>query len=248
MYVVKTFRLIRLGNFFHIILGMLVVRQRLTYEDVDNFFVIFVVFGVLMYGGIYAFNNYADQKRDSKHPLKKNRVLVLGLLSAKHVLMLSFFVIMVSLVLGYTLIPQLFRLQLVLLVLNFFYSFILKNTDQLFASAVVSITHPIRFILGVVMANGDITRYWPYYLLIWSGLFSMVTYKIQYEDDTYSFWLIRSIRIFLAILFVGMFAWAVGSSPSVLVLGYYVFHYGVGAVVFNSTCSMKKIFNSYWLT
>src|SRR3989344_1204955 len=62
---------------------------------------LFFVFGPLLYGGIYIFNDIVDLKYDQKHPIKKGRLLASGGIKVKTAKFISLCLIIISLTLGF---------------------------------------------------------------------------------------------------------------------------------------------------
>jgi len=60
---------------------------------------------------------------------------------------------------------------------------------------------PLRLMVGVTVAGGNIGEYWMWYVLVWAGVVMEVSRKIQHEHRRYSGIMLKTLRVFLLMLF-----------------------------------------------
>lgn len=89
-------------------------------------FLAFISFSLLSSGG-YIINDLADLSHDRAHPTKKYRPLARGLISRPLISIVGVILIFSSLYLAFSITPAFFLLSIFYIILQFFYSIMLKN-------------------------------------------------------------------------------------------------------------------------
>ncbi len=147
-------------TFILVILGALLFAP-FTYALFANLIVVYLSFNVLLYGGLYILNDLADIENDKKHPQKRFRPLPAGKITPKVAFILSLGCVILGLAISYfTFGTLIFALCVLFIVANQFYTRLAKKVPylEIFANA---ITHPMRFLLGVLLVGAVI----PYVLV-----------------------------------------------------------------------------------
>jgi decaprenyl-phosphate phosphoribosyltransferase len=145
-----------------VILGALFFASEIDFALIKALVGLFVSFVILFYGAIYTLNDIYDLKSDQKHPLKKNRPLASGNVSAKSAKIFSAILIGAGLVtcflfFGYKMIV----FYALFFALNIFYTCFAKKIPY-FELVINAASHPLRFLMGVQLVSNQI----PYYLLL----------------------------------------------------------------------------------
>ena len=114
---------------------------------------LYLSFNVLLYGGIYTFNDIADRKSDVLHPFKRNRPIAAGRVSVRTGTAFAIMSIALGLLSGFFLFDaSVMACYAAVLTFNAFYSMKARNlryADVLFNS----LTHPTRFLMGVLLTG-----------------------------------------------------------------------------------------------
>jgi 4-hydroxybenzoate polyprenyltransferase len=115
-----------------------------------------LLLGVLAFccfaSSIYIINDYRDIDDDKKHPVKSKRPLASGAVSKKVAVLISLFLILLGLVIGYSIKEKFLFVLVIYFVLNLGYSFGLKNIPIL-DIVIVAIGFVLRIKGGAVIAN-----------------------------------------------------------------------------------------------
>lgn len=225
----KFLRVHRALNFVHVLIGMLVVKGAdFGLPDTLLFLKAWLIFFFLLYCGLYGFNNYFDAEEDKKNGLKNDRVFARGLIGEKTAMAAIVLLITASFLATWLFLRQALWFWFFFLIANVLHTLVLKRINLFLAYFVTSITHPAKFALGLFLAGGRILDFWPILLMIWMGLFSCLTLKVDHEEPDYKkSGLGRWLRL------IGLSVWlACGilllSSKTTLSLAaaYYFLHYG----------------------
>ncbi len=155
------FGLIRTHDFLtfaQTIMGFLAIDRTIDANSLLLVFKYILILGPGLYGGIYIFNNIMDYRLDKHSSSKQKRPLVSGQISIKtawtlfavHLLISVISIILVS-------SSLLSFFALFFLVSNVFYTLIAKKIPYLEIIS-CSITHPARTLLGIILAQGNISR------------------------------------------------------------------------------------------
>ena len=117
---------------------------------------LYISFNVLLYSGIYTLNDLRDLKSDLQHARKRNRPLPSGRIPVRNARYFAAVLIAAGLISARILFgPPIFAVYLAVLGLNVFYSFFARNVAYL-DIAVNTATHPLRFLLGVLLTDRGI--------------------------------------------------------------------------------------------
>ena len=155
---IKVCRLHRTINFSFMAFGALYSNHFVLNLDLlIKILMIYSIFGILLYGGIYSFNNYVDRFDDFKDKNKKNRLIPSGKLKPKNVFLLSSILIAISFVLGFVFLRDLILFQIYLLVTNIIYTTFLKYRNVYLSIITVATTGPTKFLLGYFAIQKNMT-------------------------------------------------------------------------------------------
>lgn len=107
---------------------------------------------------VYIINDIVDRENDREHPKKKNRPIAKGSISVSNAIILSFFIFLSSASLAlYLNIPTAIVVS-IYLVMNIFYSFILKNV-VLIDVFTIAIGFVLRVVVGAISINVEISTW-----------------------------------------------------------------------------------------
>lgn len=181
---VRTSRLRKTLNWNFIFLGYLLSRNfNISLPDFFRLFKVYLILGLLMYGGLYSINTYADRKRDRRDEKTSTRLLASGLINSKEVLIWGCILTALSLVLGVIFTKDLLIFQLILIFINLAYSFYLKDTYCFFAIPAVALTGPIKVMIGVFLTGTNILDF--SYLYTVHYMMSMSFHTIKWVRRPY---------------------------------------------------------------
>ncbi|VAW76845.1 hypothetical protein MNBD_GAMMA12-2591 [hydrothermal vent metagenome] len=117
----------------------------------------YLVFNVLIYGGLYTFNDIIDAKADSQHPIKKMRAIPAGKVSVVAAANFSALLILSGISIAYYyLSSNVFSILLLFIGLNFAYTLYFKHIIYL-NLAIVAGTHTLRLLLGITLVDATIS-------------------------------------------------------------------------------------------
>jgi hypothetical protein len=130
-------------------------------------------FNVLVYGGLYTFNDVVDAAEDARHPVKRARPIPSGTVSRTGATVFAFSLIGAGLALGHALLPgQSFWTLPGFIALNLLYTLVTKRIPHL-GLGFVAATHTLRLVLGASL-SGHIPD--PAVIAsFWLGLFALAT-------------------------------------------------------------------------
>ncbi|PLC05989.1 hypothetical protein CY658_02750 [Variovorax sp. RO1] len=202
-------------SFISVIAGALFFAEPDFRFPVTAIFQCYVLFNVLLYGGIYTFNDIIDVAADAAHGTKKNRPLPSGQLGIGPASLFCALLIGVSLYFS----QRLFSNDVLLIFLAFVaanaaYTLALKKIPYAGLS-IVALTHTLRLVLGIVIANGSPDPY--FFGAFYAMLFCIAvtihgTYNVKPEDKKYyPRWALIACQIACSIFIVGL---AMHASPS----------------------------------
>jgi len=237
----------RLINFSHVFLGMALVRGwGFHISDMFDFLKIVIIFGVFLYGSLYAINNIADRNVDKKSKLKARRVVADGQISYRWLRWDATIGIVLAFILTWVLYPRLIGIAGIFLGLNLLYTFFFKRIDQMVASIIMSLSHPLRVAMGVAMLGENLWKFLPWYLLVWMGLIAILTRKIQNERKRYFVTTIRLIRWFSLGMFIVLFVALTMKHDHLIVLAIYGVYYLGFHVVFHFSPAWRQRIFAAW--
>ena len=140
-------------TFVSVLCGAVLFAPRLDAALFGQLLLLYLCFNVLVYGGIYTFNDIADRASDLRHPGKRCRPVASGAVSVPAACLFGLLLITAGLTLGYFLFQGVILACFgAALVFNAFYSLFARNRryfDLVFNSA----THPNRFLLGTLLVG-----------------------------------------------------------------------------------------------
>ena len=149
-------------SFISIILGSLFFAEETSPFLFRSLILVYISFNIFLYGGIYTINDIADIRSDQKHHIKRKRPLASKRISKSGAWFFAIFLIAAAFTTCIILLDMsFFYVYLMFLIINLFYSFFAKEIPYL-ELVVNSITHPLRFAMGVLLVNAKI----PYPLLL----------------------------------------------------------------------------------
>lgn len=161
-----------------IFLAYLLVKWPPALYDFWMMFLLFLIFGPLLYGGLYTINDIFDVEEDKKHCKKKNRPLASGKIKVHNLAIFSLILIGSALILSYILDFNIFLICLLFIIINFLYSMFFKKIPYL-EIIVNAITHPLRFFTGLITAGS--IEYINLMVIVFLSAFSYVTLKRKNE-------------------------------------------------------------------
>lgn len=102
----------------------------------------------LLYGGIYALNDYRDAELDKKNKFKRSRPIPSGQIERSTALVIAVTLIAGGLILSAFVAPKVLIMAISFLIVNLLYTFVFKNTRymEIFLNAV---PHVFRLLFGV---------------------------------------------------------------------------------------------------
>lgn len=107
---------------------------------------------------VYIINDIVDKDKDKTHPKKKNRPIANGSVSVLNAIILSVFIFIGSLFLGISLNISTVVVVFTYLVMNVFYSFILKNV-VLIDVFTIAMGFVLRVVAGALAINVEISNW-----------------------------------------------------------------------------------------
>ncbi len=187
------------ASFITVILSALLFSPNITMQLIYNILLCYITFNILIYGGLYTFNDIIDAKEDSRHNIKKYRPIPSGKISIRFAAIFCTLLITSGLTAGYFLVSEeVYRLYFGFIFLNFIYTLIFKKIIYLNLSIVAS-THTLRFVMGASIAHHsfvftDITAFYLLLLNISVTIHSMFNLK-HYEMRFYTRKIVIGIQI-----------------------------------------------------
>jgi 4-hydroxybenzoate polyprenyltransferase len=140
-------------TFVSVLCGALLFAPRIERALALKLVLLYVCFNVLLYGGIYTFNDIADRTADARHPGKRHRPVACGAVSVQAAGLFALLLVAAGLALGSVLFDgTVVACFVAVLGFNAFYSLVGRNlryVDLVFNS----ITHPTRFLMGALLVE-----------------------------------------------------------------------------------------------
>jgi len=159
MHILKYLQLIRFHfhlSFVSVVAGAFLFAHEITLQIVPQLLLCYIFFNVLLYGGIYTFNDIIDVEADGKHPIKKFRPLPSQSISIRAASVYCIGLVSTGILLGYCFLsPKIALLFVFFLVLNLVYTLFLKRVVFLNIANVAG-THTLRFFLGITLVHGSV--------------------------------------------------------------------------------------------
>lgn len=130
-------------------------------------------FNVLVYGGLYAFNDVVDAAEDARHPLKRTRPIPSGAVSRTGASIFALALVGAGLALGHSLLPERSFWTLPgFIALNLLYTLATKRIPHL-GLGFVAATHTLRLVLGASLSG--IVPDPAVIAAFWSAMFALAT-------------------------------------------------------------------------
>lgn len=115
----------------------------------------FIMF-CLISGSVYIINDIKDVEKDRLHPTKRFRPIASGTLSSRTALMVSIFLIIISLLASFFVNSSLGYIELIYIFINFAYTFYLKYY-AIIDAITIAFGFVLRAISGVIVINASIS-------------------------------------------------------------------------------------------
>jgi 4-hydroxybenzoate polyprenyltransferase len=168
-------------NFLAVIFAALIFAREIDGPLFVSLLQLYISFNVLFYTGIYTLNDLRDLKSDSLHPLKRNRPLPSGRVSVAAAGVLSALLILAGLITAFAVFGvAVVEVYCAALILNMFYSFFARGVPYL-ELVVNSSTHPLRFLLGVLLTGQTIPIL--HLAAYFAFIFGLVCFRREVEKD-----------------------------------------------------------------
>ena len=140
-------------SFAGVVIGALLFAPNVDATLLWRLAIVYVSFNLLLYGGIYTFNDIADRRADEAHPHKRRRPIASGIVPVRVALTISVALVTAGLLLIAWLLPvRVLLASAGALAMNVAYSGGGRNlpfVDILLNSA----PHPVRFLIGVTLVE-----------------------------------------------------------------------------------------------
>lgn len=140
-------------TFGSVLCGALLFAPRIDRQLGVSLVLLYCCFNILLYGGIYTFNDIADRATDARHPRKGRRPVASGAVSVRAAAMYGLVLVASGLGLGLLVFEGVVVACFgAALAFNAFYSLggrNLRYLDLLFNS----LTHPTRFLMGALLVG-----------------------------------------------------------------------------------------------
>ncbi len=117
----------------------------------------FISFG-MMASSLYVLNDIRDVQHDRLHPLKRDRVIASGKVNLRKILLVSFFLLITSLVLSWMISFQTLQILLFYFILNWIYSVYLKK-ERYLDVLVLALFYIIRIFFGSSISGTELTSW-----------------------------------------------------------------------------------------
>lgn len=168
-------------NFLTVVAGAVFFSSQCSINLLEELLIQYIVFGVMLYGGIYTFNGITDAKSDREHPRKRSRPIPSGAISQQGAILWMSFLWVSAFALSYTYEQSLkyWPIYLAFITVNLFYSLYLRGTAYRY---LIGITGPMRLYLGVSLVNANAP--WTAYGIAFCFMCAVQALKIQLESSS----------------------------------------------------------------
>jgi len=140
-------------TFINVVFGSLIFAPRIDADLARRLLVLYISFNVLLYSGLYTFNDLADRESDARHPRKRARPIASGRVSVRA----GWTWVMIFLIAGFTTgalrfgVPILYC-YLAVVAINVAYSWGGRNLPYLDV-VMNGAPHVVRFLMGVLLVG-----------------------------------------------------------------------------------------------
>src|SRR5262245_17767226 len=140
-------------TFLTVVFAALIFAPHIQASLFRSLIELYISFNVLLYGGIYTLNDLRDLQSDLRHARKRNRPSPSGRVPIRNARYFAALLIAAGLISARVLFgPPIFAVYLAVFGLNVFYSFFARSVAYL-DIAINTATHPLRFLLGVLLTG-----------------------------------------------------------------------------------------------
>ena len=140
-------------SFLAVVVGALLFAERPDAALAARLAALYVSFNVLLYGGLYTFNDIADREADARHPLKRTRPIPSGRLSVRCAVVIGASMSVSGVALGAVVFPApILGCYGAIVALNAAYSCGGRGMRVLDV-ALNSAPHAVRFLMGALAAG-----------------------------------------------------------------------------------------------
>jgi len=241
-------------TFVNVVFGALIFASTPDLTLAGRLVALYLSFNVLMYGGIYTLNDWADREDDARHPQKRHRPLAARRITPAAGLTFAAAMITAGLAASAALFePTIVSCQLAALGLNLLYSFGGRNIRYI-DLALNSAPHVVRFLMGVLLVG----RLPPAGHLIGVFLLAIILSCLRRHVErgcdgwcarpTLSLYGRHELAVIAVIAGTGLVALAVGSAPAAP--GYWGILMVSAAVLTSGVClpsPVRRTFAALWL-
>lgn len=140
-------------TFASVVCGALLFAERIDSGLAAWLLLLYGSFNVLLYGGIYTWNDIADRAADAEHPLKRRRPIAAGTVPLAAAIVYASALILAGLIMAAILFSrEVFACFVAALVFNGLYSACGRNVRYLDV-VLNAVTHPTRFLMGALLVG-----------------------------------------------------------------------------------------------
>ena len=140
-------------SFLLVVIGAYLFYDKPFYFLLPSLLRLYIVFNILIYGGLYMLNDIIDIENDRKHPQKKERPLASNIISLREAFVFASICIVTGLILSYIYFSiMIFSLLCLFILVNIFYTNFAKKIPYV-EIAFNAITHPMRLLLGISLTT-----------------------------------------------------------------------------------------------
>lgn len=146
-------------QFAEVLLGAFLISGTNIFALFPKLIAVFITSHILLYGGLYTINDIKDINEDKADAHKKARPLPSGRISINEAWVFAVLLISSGIGLSYYIFgARIFIVHLAFLVLNLLYTYLFKRIPfvEILGN---TFTHPLRFYLGVTLANGTVDKF-----------------------------------------------------------------------------------------
>ena len=141
------------ASFLTVVIAALLFAPRIDAALLASLAVLYLSFNVLLYGGIYTFNDIADRAADASHPNKRTRPVASGRLSVARAAAIGGALCAGGIAIAVMLYPpRILACFAAIAVLNAAYSLGGRDT-RVVDVALNSMPHAVRFMMGVLLVE-----------------------------------------------------------------------------------------------
>ncbi|WP_167336761.1 UbiA family prenyltransferase [Chania multitudinisentens] len=157
-------------SFITVIAGALLFAEQLSSGLFWQLLQVYLLFNVLLYGGIYCFNDIVDKRADAAHPTKCHRPLPSERVSSTVAVFFAIALIAAAFAISWKVNPKLVPFFAAFLAANIAYSGGFKQLPYVGLS-MIALTHTLRFVMGAMVAGVDVG--WPFITAFYALLYTI---------------------------------------------------------------------------